>query len=136
MSLTKSEMKLTIEKHLPDALEHLYDFSHLGTHPLAHLHIVSNLLIHDQTPLTHVDRGRALSKALHIAIDELKPSDEPANVGHEGRFYHILHQAYREGKENHEIALDLAISERTFYRDRKRALCALAQVVWDMESET
>jgi hypothetical protein len=131
MSLTKSE----IEKHLPDAVEHLYDFSHLGAHPLAHLRVVSTMIVHDHTPLTHVDRGRALSKALQVAIDELKPGDEPAGFGHEGRFYRILYQAYREGKENREIALELAISERTFYRDRKRAVHALAQIVWDMENE-
>ena len=131
MSLTASE----IEQYLPDALEHLYDYSHLGSHPLVALRVVSAMIVHDQTPLTHVDRGRALSNALQVAIDEMKPSGEPANVGHETRFYHVLHEAYREGKENSEIARDLAISERTFYRERKRAITALALVVWDMEND-
>ena len=99
--MTKSE----IGQWLPDALEHLYDYSYLGTHPLSQLRCVARLIVRDQTPLTHVDRGRALSRALQIAIDELKPEDEPANVGHEKRFYAILNQKYREGRENREIAL-------------------------------
>lgn len=130
MSLTEHD----VEKLLPDALEHLYDYSYLGMHPLAQLRCVGDLVVHDQTPLTHVDRGRALSKVLHIAIDELKPGDRPDNIGSEARFYTILHQEYCEGRENHEVAAELAISERTFYRDRRRALQALAQIVWEMEN--
>jgi len=72
---------------------------------------------------------------LHIAIDEMKPGTEPAEVGREARFYHILAHAYGEGKENSQVARDLAISERTFYRERRRAIQALARVVWDMENE-
>ncbi len=130
MSLTKKD----VEKWLPDALHHLYDYSYLGTHPLAYLNIVQPAIVHNHTPLTHVDRGRALSKVLQTAIDELKPDSEPASVGHETRFYAILCQAYREGKENAEIALNLSVSERTFYRDRKRALHSLMQIVWEMET--
>ena len=130
MSLTISD----IERHLPDALEHLCDYSHLGDHPLSHLRIVDTLLVHDQTPLTFVDRGRAVSKMLHIAIDEMRP-DSDAEVGHEARFYQILAQAYCQGHENSQVARDLAISERTFYRERRRAIHALGHVVWDMESE-
>lgn len=130
MSLTMSD----VEKLVPDAMEHLYDFSYLGTHPLAHLRVVATMTSHDHTPLTHVDRGRSLSKALQAAIDELKPDNEPAMVGSETRFYTLLYQAYHEGKENHEVALDLSISDRTFYRERLRALRALAQIVWDIES--
>jgi len=131
MSVTKSDL----DRLAPDALHHLYDFSYLGTHPLAHLRVVARMTAHDHPPLTHVDHGRALSKVLQIAIDELKPTGEPANVGHETRFYAILYQEYREGKQNREIALNLSVSERTFYRDRRRALHALAQIVWDMENE-
>lgn len=129
--MTKDE----IEKLLPDALGHFYDFSYLGTHPLAQLSVISRLIVHDQTPLTHVDRGRALSRALQVAVDELKPNEGQARNGREARFYSILHQEYCEGKENSEVALNLAISERTFYRDRKRALRTLAQILTDMESQ-
>jgi hypothetical protein len=131
MSLTKGD----IERWLADALERLYDYSYLGQHVLSHLRVVSRMTVHDETPLTHVDRGRALSKALLVALDELKPSGGPANVGRESRFYDILSLEYREGRENADVALSLAISERTFYRDRRRALHALAQVVWEMESQ-
>lgn len=130
MSLTLSD----VEKFAPDAVEHLYDFSYLGTHPLAALRIVAAANIHDHTPSTHIDRGRALSKVLQVAIDELSPTGEPANVSRESRFFALLFQAYREGKENREIAITLSISERTFYRERLRALHALAQILWDMET--
>lgn len=130
MSLTASD----IERWLPDALHHLHDYSLLGTHPLVHLRAVAPLVVHDRTPLTHVDRGRALSRLLQTAIDELLPDVESAGLGRETHFHAILSQAYREGKENREIAANLAISERTFYRELKRALAALAQILWDMES--
>jgi hypothetical protein len=130
MSLTLSDL----QKLVPDAVEHLYDFSYLGTHPLAGLRVVATMAVRNHTPTTHVDRGRALSKTLQVAIDELMPTGEPANVGRESRFFTLLYQAYREGKENREIALALSISERTFYRERLRALHALAQIVWDMET--
>ncbi len=122
-----------VEKLVPDAVEHLYDYSYLGTHPLAHLRVVATMTTHDHMPLTHVDRGRALSKALQAAIAELKPDDEPANGRRETRFYTLLYDAYHEGKENREVAIALSISERTFYRERRRALQALAQIVWDVE---
>ena len=131
MDMYSNEM----ENWVADALEHLYDFSYLGTHPLANLRVVDKTLVRDQTPLTHVDRGRALSKVLQIAIDELKPVDKPDDVGREARFYSILYEAYRQGKENQDIALRLSISERTFYRDRRRALQAVAQVLRDMEDD-
>ena len=131
MDITQREL----ETCLADALEHLYDYSYLGVHRLAQLRSVSRLIVHDRTPLTHVDRGRAVSKTLQIAIAELKPQDEPPTVGHETHFYAILHQEYCEGKENSAIALDLSISERTFYRDRARALRCLARIVWEMEQE-
>jgi hypothetical protein len=130
MKVTRNE----IDKSLADALEHMYDYSYLGTHRLAYLHAVDRLAAHDQTPFTHVDRGRALSKLLQVAIAELERTDEPANVGHESRYYSILVQEYREGRENSEIAFNLNISERTFYRERRRAVQALSQVVWDMET--
>ncbi len=129
MDMQSNEM----EAWVADALEHLYDFSYLGTHPLANLRAVDKALVQDQTPLTHVDRGRALSKVLQIAIDELKPMDKPDDIGREAHFYAILSEAYRQGRENRDIALQLSISERTFYRDRRRALQALAHVLRDME---
>ena len=128
MSLTINE----IEAYLADALEHLYDFSYLGEHPLSRLRVVDSLLVHDQTPLTFVDRGRALSKALHVAIDEMAPGAD-AGVGHEARFHVILANAYGQGQENSQVARDLSISERTFYRERRRAVHALAHVVYDMD---
>jgi hypothetical protein len=130
MSLPLSD----IERLLPDALERLYEYSHLGAHPLVTLSCVAALVIHDQTPLTHVDYGRALSKALQAAIDEMKPDGAPADIGHEARYYRILVEAYREGRENSEVAANLAISERTFYRERRRAIQALAKIVWDMDN--
>jgi len=51
MSLTARET----ETLLADVLEHLYDYSYLGAHPLGRLRIVDTLLVHDQTPLTHVE---------------------------------------------------------------------------------
>jgi hypothetical protein len=128
MRVTKSD----VDKWLADALEHMYDYSYLGTHPLAHLNVVDRFVIHDQSPLTHVDRGRAVSRLLQAAIAELARTGEPSNVGRESRYYAILYQEYQEGRENREIALNLSISERTFYRERKRALRSLAQVVWDI----
>lgn len=131
MGLTINE----IESHLADALEHLHDHAYLGEHPLSHLRVVDALLVHDQTPLTFVDRGRALSRALHIAIAEMKPDDETDGMGHDARLYYILANAYGQGLENSQVARDLAISERTFYRERRLAVHALAHVLCDMESE-
>src|SRR5713226_1446772 len=61
------------DRLVAEGLEHLWDFSYLGKHPLSQLSIVKQRLpqmLHH----SHLDAGRAVSEILRHAIEALKPS--------------------------------------------------------------
>jgi hypothetical protein len=118
---------------LEDALEHLWEFSYLGQSPLARLKSVNRALPQD-SPWSHVDRGRALHTILQEAIEQLKPTEQQLNLSREAAYYPILHRAYVEGVDNKAIAQTAGISLRTFYRQRTEAIRAVAQILRDWES--
>jgi hypothetical protein len=115
-----------------DALEHLWDFSYLGKHPLVELQSVKS-----QIPLpngwTHLDRGRALSDLLQAAIEDLKPVKRQRDVSRERMFATILYRAYVEGIPNQQIAALLHVGDRTMYRYKRRAIRVVAQLLRDWE---
>ena|SRR5437762_3171958 len=115
-----------------EALEHLWDYSYLGAHPLASRPFTRSYLANGKGRETHIDRGMALSRLLQDAIQKLKALQlrKPSS---EARLYDILYQAYVEGEKNPDVARRLDISERTFYRERRRAIVVLTSVLAEME---
>lgn len=123
-----------------DALRNLHDLPHLGEHELAQLRIVQLRVEQrrDGTPVTFLDRGKALGETLTEAVNELRP-DSPLPKGvqvppREWHLFIILHDSYIEGDTNRDIMSKLYISEGTFNRTRRRALRAVAKSLAEMEA--
>ncbi len=123
-----------------DALRQLYDYSHLGEHPLAQLSVVDWWLQRQEPDfLTHIDRGKALSEVLVQAMNKLRPGGaEPGPHAVPPREWHpfvVLHDAYVLGELNRDIMSRLYVGEGTFNRTRRRAIRAVARALQEMEQE-
>jgi hypothetical protein len=121
-----------------ECLRRLDDFSFLGQHALANLHIVSvRVNGHARQVVTHMDRGKALHAVLLQALDKLKPAGrEPGGQWSPAREWHqfiILFDGYVLRRLTREIMLQLNISEPTFHRTRRRAVRSLAKTLREME---
>lgn len=86
--------------------------------------------------VTDIDRGRALWELLREAIDRLRPADSEPEPTPAWRLYAIAEGVYVRGRSANEVTAELGISPRTFHRDRRAAVEALAAVVWQIESQT
>jgi len=132
--VSEKEFKKLVE----DALRHIDDYTYLGEQQLAGLRVVElRLLQSDEEFVTHIDRGKALSDILILAINKLKPAgDEPRGSqlpSREWYQYTVLHEAYVEGVMNRDIMSKLYISEGTFNRARRRAVRGVARALQEME---
>lgn len=85
--------------------------------------------------VTDIDRGRALWDLLRQAIDRLRPADSAPEPTPAWRLYAIAEGVYVRGKSAKEVTAELGISSRTFHRERRAAVEALATVVWQIESQ-
>ncbi len=117
-----------------DALRNLPSYPYLGEHPLAGLGIVDSYMVHNGSPVTYLDKGRALREAILTALNELKPAGE-RSVVKEWHPYIILYDEYVEGKKTAEIMSELFMSEGTVYRARRESIEAVARVLMEMEVE-
>lgn len=104
------------------ALAHLDDPPYLERHPLA-----TRLSFVARTP--ELSRGRALRRALRLAIAALDPGTGANGAALEARSYQVLYRwaVARQGMV--AIANSLGISRRQAYRELRRAEEALAQVL-------
>src|SRR5258706_512499 len=70
-----------------------------------------------------------------VAVTErLGPGGAPpiGVLPREWHAYTILHDAYIDDVPNREIMSKLYISEGTFHRQRRKALCAVTTAVWEL----
>lgn len=111
-----------------DALSHLYDYMYLQTHPLA------DFLVTKATG--DGIRAKMLRQILLQAIEELKPEADIPLRSPEWRGYRILYIRYVEGLDVEEITAELAISRSQFYREHRKALDAVAALLWDRISQS
>jgi GAF domain-containing protein len=123
-----------------DALRKLHDFTYLGEHDLARLKVVDWYLPDgDESFVTHIDRGKAVSQVLVESIEKLRPAEEePAAYTVPQRSWHqymVLYDAYVLGELNRDIMSKLYISEGTFNRTRRRAIRGVAKALQEMERE-
>src|SRR5437867_143185 len=110
-----SEVRVEISDRLvEEALEHLWDYSYLGSHPLVSARLARSYLANGKGRETHIDRGMAVSRLLQDAIQKLKAL-QPRKPSSEARLYDILYGAYVEGEKNPDVARRLGSSQRTFY---------------------
>ena len=92
-------------------------------------------LVPEKSPITDIDRGRALWHLLREAIDRLRPTDSEPEPTPAWRLYAIAEGVYVQGKSIKEVAAELDISPRTLHRERRAAVQALATVVWQTERQ-
>jgi AraC-like DNA-binding protein len=70
---------------------------------------------------------------LRKAIDRLQPANSEPEPTPGWRLFTIAEGVYVQGKSGKEMAAELGISPRTFHRERRAAVEALATVVWQIE---
>ncbi len=106
------------------AYRHLYDFVQLRTHPLA------DALI-DTSKLTPKERSWELHQLLLGVIDELSLGDSsPINSG-EWRRHKLMVMRYINALEPQQVADQLSISRRQYYREHTLAIETLAEILWE-----
>jgi CheY-like chemotaxis protein len=108
---------------LKQVLGRLYDFPYLQNHPFATWFSASRQ--------PGVSRSQFIRQIVVEAIETLNPGPRFSPHSLEARGYQILVQRFVEGKSPAEVADDLGIVERQFYRDQKGALDALASLLWE-----
>ena len=96
-----------------DALDHLYDYAHLGAHALA-------ASLPADAATSRGETGRRMSERLLSAIQALKPPDDAPGASNEDRQHAVLDHHYTQAAKMQEVARTLDISERQAYRDLRR----------------
>lgn len=109
------------EEQVRECLANLYDFTMLQSNPLV------------QRLAPDLPGTRQVQAARQIIIDKieaLKLKDEAGYRSKQTRPYHILMLRYVDEAPVQEIMHQLALSHRQFYREHRRALEALSQILW------
>lgn len=110
-------------------LEKIHDYTFLSESKLSNLNIIYTQI---ETNASSRERGIEIYRFLKSVIDSLKPKDPSFNL--ESRSYFILRNCYLDkGLTNEQIAARLSISERTFYRDRDKAIEDLLNILLERE---
>jgi CheY-like chemotaxis protein len=107
-------------RQLRDALNHLYDLDHLRRNPL-----VAALGLADRR-----DAPSALQRTLTDAIESLRPLRQASSQSSAWRIYDLLVSCYLQQLEQLAVADQLGVSSRQLRRERRAALEALAQKLW------
>jgi len=113
------------ENLVKDALTNMYDFAALETHPLNDVGI-------DPPSDYKGSRGDFLKSVLLDCINSLKPEDreyDPLSI--EWRTYEILCNRYIENLNYAELEKQLSLGERQIRRNLKKAIRAIAFILWD-----
>lgn len=119
----------TLIEELKSALAHLHDPSFLEMHPLAGR-------IGYCLETADLSTGQRLRRALRLGIEALNPGNAyPPHVP-EARPYQVMRQYYVARREMSRISLALSISERQCYRELRRGVEALAQVLFATPPQT
>ena len=109
-------------KQVREALSHLHDYAYLQGCSLC-------TLFFPGLSLEGSSRAQRVRRLLLETIEELSPPDQVPVNSKEWRGYHILSSRYIERREHQEVIQELAISERQFYREQRRIIEALAQLL-------
>lgn len=104
------------------AYENLYNIPHLQSSPL-----LPYLVTHSQDAQ---HGARQLKQTLLTTIDNLYPGDNAPVTSREWRLHRLLTLRYVEGLSPQQIADQLAISLRHYYREQKEALEQLITLLW------
>jgi CheY-like chemotaxis protein len=110
------------EQQVRDCLAHLYDYGYLRDHPLV------QLLVSDQSGAAQVQSFRQI---VTEAIEHLRPDMGATFHSKQARIYNILMLRYIDQQLPQDVMLQLALSERQFYRDHPKAITTLSHILWE-----
>jgi CheY-like chemotaxis protein len=116
--------KEEFNKLIVEAYHHLYDLVYLRTHPLADL-LIQEAVLH---------RGEKAQRLHHLllnAVEELYPGSQAPVFSKEWRRYRLMVLHMVDGLEPPEVAAQLNISRRQFYREQIGAIDAIADILWE-----
>ena len=123
MNADEQALPAEFEEQVRDALLHLFDPSHLQTHPL--------LALVGSTPAGTAVRSRLLRQALLDAIATLDPGPAVATTSRAWRAYRILELRYLEDRQVADTVELMALGKTQYHREHQRALRAVASVLWE-----
>jgi len=106
-----------------DALDHLYDQAGLQTHPLGRALRVA--------PVPGETQAEALRRILHEAVESLRPPSSVPQAEPEWLPYRVLSLHYLGSWSAQDVCDELSFSMSSFYRQRNKALEAVASVLWN-----
>lgn len=113
------------ENLVKDALINMYDFAALETHPLIDAGI-------KPPPDYKGSRGDYLKSVLIECINSLKPNESEYDLfSMEWRAFVILSKRFIENASSHDLAKELSLGERQIRRNQKKAIRAVAMILWD-----
>ena len=108
-----------------DALENLYDLVYLRGHPLACL-LVPTMFACD------IKGAKILRQQILEAVEQLKPGDKANGAERLWRTHRILHLRYVEVLPFRKVMYELGLSQTQYHREQRRAIAALAAVLWEI----
>ncbi|MBX3080488.1 MAG: response regulator [Anaerolineae bacterium] len=108
-----------------DCLAHLYDYSFLR----------DNLLVQLLVPdLSGASQVQVFRQIITETIERLRPDTGTTFDSKQGRIYNLLFLRYIDQQQPQDVILQLALSERQFYRDHPKALQILSALLWERYS--
>lgn len=116
-------------EQVADLYKNLYDLVYLQTHP------ASDALISDQGASGR-DKGWRVHNLLLDAIEALDPGQKAPAFSPPWRRYHLMLSRFVDGISPDDVAEELAISRRQFFREQREALERTAQILWRRHVES
>ena len=111
-----------------DALEHVYDLTHLENHPFV-------LKVKRKDDVVEETRGQLLQKDLSRAIDRLDSGQDRSSGSSPSRRHNVMHLRYLRRLTIPNISYELGISERQIHRDLRQGEEDLATILWSWYME-
>ncbi len=111
-------------ERVTDAYGHLYDLVYLRTHPLTDQ-------LFPQPALTRKEKAWQLHTTLLEILEELDPGADLPAYARDRRLFKLVSLHYVDGLDPDSTADRLGISRRQYYREHKRAMEAVGQLLLD-----
>jgi len=113
------------EQLVKDCLAHLYDYSFLRDYLLV------QLLVPD---LYGANQVQVFRQIVTETIERLRPDTGTTFHSKQARIYNLLFLRYIDQQQPQDVMLQLALSERQFYRDHPKAVQILSALLWERYS--
>src|SRR5258708_29395340 len=110
------------EQLVKDCLAHLYDYSFLRDYLLV------QLLVPD---LYGANQVQVFRQIVTETIERLRPDTGTTFHSKQARIYNLLFLRYIDQQQPQDVMLQLALSERQFYRDHPKAVQILSALLWE-----